>query len=253
MNREEIVSIFFYATPEAFRRHLINILTMNDFDYGDDLFPGGMSPENGEEKTLCVFLLDSSGSMSGNHKINLLNAGLNQFYDDILANESLSQRVEVAVISFASTFNYLQQPALVQDFKMPTLTASGGTDMVGGIRKALEVIEERKAYWNEHGVSYKRPWIVMITDGYANVDSIVAEVKQGSKDKHFFFLPIAVDDNSDMNVLNSIASEQAFKLKDGNRFSEFFQWLSNSIQLIANAEPGKPVELENPFGAFAAS
>ena len=222
---------------------------MNNNDFNGDVMPGGYSPENGEEKTLCVFLLDNSGSMGDNGKIQALNNGLQQFYNDILSDDALSQKLEVAIISFNSNVSYLQQPALVQDITMPTLQASGGTDMVGGLQKALEVIQTRKEYWKAHGIAHKRPWLVMITDGYANVDSIKDQIKKDSAAKHFFLLPIAVDDMADMNVLNSVASTKALKLGEG-KFSAFFQWLSNSMAAIANAD-GPTVALDNPFGTFA--
>ena len=214
-----------------------------------DFFEKGDNPENGQEKTLCVFLLDNSGSMSGK-KMEDLNKGLQGFYQDILDDDTLSQRLEVAVISFESTVRYLQQPALVQSFTMPTLTAMGGTDMVGGIQKAIEVVDERKKYYKDHGIAYKRPWIVMITDGFANVDSIKGKVKQDGKDSHYFFQPIAIDDGADMNILNSLATTMAFKLKD-QKFSKFFEWLSKSLGIIASATPGEQVQLENPFETFA--
>ena len=214
-----------------------------------DFFEKGDNPENGQEKTLCVFLLDNSGSMSGK-KMDDLNKGLQGFYQDILDDDALSQRLEVAVISFESSVRYLQQPALVQSFTMPTLTAMGGTDMVGGIQKAIEVVEDRKRYYKDHGIAYKRPWIVMITDGFANVDSIKGQVKQDGKDLHYFFQPIAIDDGADMNILNSLATTMAFKLKD-QKFSKFFEWLSKSLGIIASATPGEQVQLENPFETFA--
>ena len=212
-------------------------------------FGQGENPENGQEKTLCVFLLDNSGSMSGSKMANL-NNGLKEFYQDILDNEALSQRLEVAIVSFASSVRYLQQPAIAENFTMPELIAMGGTDMVGGIKKAIEVVEERKRYYIGHGIAYKRPWIVMVTDGYANVDSIKEQVKNDSKAKHYFFQPIAVDDGADMNVLNSLATIRAFKLRDQN-FSTFFKWLSNSLAIIEQAKPGDAVQLDDPFKAFA--
>ena len=216
----------------------------------EEIFYGeGENPENGQEKTLCVFLLDNSGSMSGK-KMDDLNKGLKEFYQDILDNEAWSQRIEVAVISFESEVRYLQKPAIAENFTMPTLTAMGGTNMVGGIKKAIEVVEERKQYYKDHGIAYKRPWIVMVTDGYASVDSIKGQVKKDGQDRHYFFQPIAVDDGADMNVLNSLATQQAFKLKDQN-FSAFFKWLSNSLGVIGTANPGEQVQLGNPLETFA--
>ena len=187
--------------------------------------------------------------MSG-PKMNGLNEGLKLFYQDISTNPSWSQKVEVAVISFETEVRYLQQPAIAENFTMPTLTAMGGTNMVGGIKKAIEVVEERKRYYKDHGINYKRPWIVMVTDGFANVDSIKEQVKKGGADKHYYFQPIAVDDGADMNVLDSLATGKAFKLKEKS-FSEFFQWLSNSIGTLADAAPGTKVNIDpTGFGCF---
>ena len=213
-------------------------------------FGDGESPENGQEKTLCVFLLDNSGSMGGS-KIAGLNKGLQQFHRDIIESDTLSQRLEVAVISFETSVQYLQQPALGETFTMPTLVAMGGTNMAEGIQKAIEVVEERKKYYKDHGIAYKRPWIVMITDGQANVSSIKDKVKKDGEDKHYFFQPIAIDEGSDMNLLNSLATTKAFMLKD-QKFSSFFEWLSKSLEIIATAEIGSDAKLDNPFETFAA-
>ena len=214
-------------------------------------YDGGYTPENGEEKTLCVFLTDTSGSMAG-YKITSVNDGLNQFCGDIGSHEILSQKVEVALVAFNSGVKVIQTPTLVENFNPPALSADGGTDMVGGILKAIELVRERKQYYTDHGIAYKRPWIVMLTDGYANVSSITSQIKRESEEKHYFLLPIAVDDGSDMDVLNSVASKQAFKLKDAGKFSSFFEWLSNSIGTIANAAPNTGVGIENPFDGWAA-
>jgi uncharacterized protein YegL len=217
---------------------------MNEIFFGT-----GENPENGQEKTLCIFLLDTSGSMLGT-KINLLNDGLKGFSSDILSDQTLSQRLEVAVVTFDSTVKCLQSPALVETFAtMPTLTAQGGTDMVGGIQEAIKIVAERKKYYNEHGIASKRPWIVMITDGEANVDSIKNQVKQEGKKGSYFFLPIAVDSGADMNVLNSLATDSAYMLK-GLNFSSFFKWLSRSITIVASASIGDKVTLD-PIITFA--
>ena len=219
----------------------------------------GENPDNGQEKTLCVFLLDTSSSMGFDTdpkpwKIDRLNNGLSGFKIDILKDRSLSQRLEVAVITFDSSVKCLQDPALVENFEMPVLTASGGTDMVGGIQKAIEVVKLRKKYYDDRGIPSKRPWIVMITDGEANVDSIKAQVEKDGEDDRYCFLPIAADDGADMDVLNSLVTKkvftQAFKL-DGCKFSEFFQWLNRSLNIIATAKIGDNKTLENPFETFA--
>jgi len=87
----------------------------------------------------------------------------------------------------------------------------------------------------------------MITDGQANVDSIKEQVKKDGQGNHYFFLPIAADEGSDINMdlLNSLATDRAYQLK-GLKFSDFFRWMSNSMGKIAKAKPGEKVDLDNP-------
>ncbi len=225
-------------------------------DYANEtIMEGGYAPENGEEKTLCILELDHSGSMSGvdssgESKMKQLNDGCQQLYDDILADERLSQMLEIAIVSFNHRVRVEQNPALVQDFTMPTLTAEGGTNLVDGVRQGIQLGEERKDYYKKHGNPYKCILHFPITDGQANVSPLIELVKEGTAQKHFHIIPIAIGDDADMDALNKIASNRAFKIKDGH-ISSFFVWLSNSLGTIANAAPGSEVTLENPYETFA--
>jgi len=217
--------------------------------YRSELGAGANPDENGQEKTLCVFLLDTSGSMHENGKIDKLNGGLSQFYADILSNSSLAERVEVGLVTFDSEVKTIQEPALCDAFSIPTLTAYGATDMEGGVLKAIEIVNDRKKYYNDNAIPSKRPWIVMISDGDASVDNIKAKVKQEGNEKRYFFLPIAADDGANMDTLNSLATDKAYKLKN-LKFSDFFKWLSRSIEIIVDAKKGDTVKFDDPTSFF---
>jgi len=215
----------------------------------------GYTPENCEEKTLCILVLDKSGSMcvvdaGGEAKYVQVQNGLNEVISDIASDPLTSQKAEFGIILFDHVARVVQKAALVENITVPTMSAGGGTDIAGALRMAINEVAERKAYYVEHGIPYKRPIIVLLTDGQAPVDSMVEMVKKGSAEKHFYIIPIAVGDDADMDALNKIASDRAFKIKDGH-ISSFFRWLSNSIGVIANADPDTPVDLENPFAGWA--
>ena len=88
--------------------------------------------ENYEQKCLCVLVLDVSGSMRGT-PIEELNKGLKDFYEEISSDVTTSQRLEISIITFSNTVITLQEPALVENITMPTLTASGSTEMVNAL------------------------------------------------------------------------------------------------------------------------
>lgn len=111
---------------------------------------GGESPENYEQKCLCVVVVDVSGSMNG-RPIDELNKGLKEFQSALQNDFVAAQRIEVAVVTFSSTVEIAIQPTLSADFEMPTLSTSGTTRLVDGVRMAINLTEERKKWYKETG------------------------------------------------------------------------------------------------------
>lgn len=211
------------------------------------------TPSNYQEKCLCVLVLDVSGSMRG-ERIKALNEGLATFFDDIRENYSLADALEIAIITFDGEVQTLVQPALVDDIVLPTLKSRGGmTNLAGAIQSAIDLVETRKQFYRQHGVSYKRPWIIVMTDGMpsnptALIKNITQQVHQGMTDHSFHFFAIGVKVNkAAMRTLNRISapSVPAAQL-DGIRFSEFFQWLSNSMDKVSQSREGDTIALEVP-------
>ena len=120
--------------------------------------------DNPEPRCPCVLLLDTSGSMGG-APIDALNQGLKAFQTDIAKDQLAAKRVEVAVVTFDSEVKVVQDFVTADQFVPPTLTVQGLTHMGGGIHKALDLIQARKADYKKNGVAYYRPWIFLITDG----------------------------------------------------------------------------------------
>ena len=92
--------------------------------------------ENPEPRCPCVLLLDTSGSMQG-AAISALNEGLRVFKNDLSKDPVASRRVEVAVVTFDSAVNVMQDFVTADQFQPPTLTAQGVTYMGEAIQKAL--------------------------------------------------------------------------------------------------------------------
>lgn len=203
------------------------------------------SPENFEQKCLCVLLLDVSGSMRG-EPINELNKALQDFYNEIKEDETTSLRLEVCLMTFNHQVNTLQEPALVDNFVMPTLTASGSTAMVDALKEAIEKVAARKKWYRENGIPFYRPWIILMTDGEPDegqdVYGLGPQIKADMEAKHYMFLPIGIQD-ANMETLAALqGGKQAVKLA-GLKFKQFFQWLSASMGTIINHTEGEKVDL----------
>ena len=202
--------------------------------------------ENYEQKCLCVLVLDVSGSMMGSH-IQDLNNGLQDFYNEISNDPTTSQRLEVALVTFSHVVSTIQSPALVENFTMPKLAASGSTATVTAVRDAIDLVAARKAWYKTTNQTYYRPWIILMTDGEPDsnqdVDGLAQQIKQDTANKSYMFLPIGVGEGANMSVLSKMQGNiPPMKLK-GTKFSSFFKWLSASMGTVVNGSEGQQVNL----------
>lgn len=153
------------------------------------------SAENYEQKCLCVLVLDVSGSMNeiidntgsrptgrtievdgqkynivegGVSKLDGLNNGLFSFFEEIIDDETTSQRLELAIVTFNDNVNILQSPTLPENVAIQPLVADGGTALVDAVREAINIVNARKQWYKSTNQPYYRPWIILITDGEPN-------------------------------------------------------------------------------------
>lgn len=230
------------------------------------------SAENFEQKCLCVLVLDVSGSMreivddsnmqytgetmymdgkkynlvtGGISKLDLLNEGLQNFYNEVSTDDTTSQRLELCIITFNDYVQVVQEPALPENVTIPELKGEGDTALADAVNEAIDKVEARKNWYKATGQPYYRPWIILMTDGVPNkgqdINSLAQRIKNDTDAKKYAFLPVGVE-GADMDVLQRIAGNgmNATKLK-GMRFAQFFRWLSASMGTVTKAEEGQTV------------
>ena len=205
----------------------------------------GESAENYEQKCLCVLVLDVSGSMRGK-PIAELNQGLKDFYQEISADETTKQRLEIALIEFNSTVKNTLSPALVDNFTMPELEANGSTAMVDAVNAAIDLVADRKAWYKDTNQNYYRPWIILMTDGEPDTDqdinTLAQRIQNDTAQKRYAFMPIGVE-GANMKILDQIKGNIPPMKLQGTKFSAFFKWLSASMGTVVTAEEGQKVDI----------
>jgi uncharacterized protein YegL len=232
--------------------------------------------DNPEPRCPVVLVLDTSGSMKG-EPILQLNTALRDFSAALKNDRLASLRVELAIITFGKgvraidvrsglpdetddiessamlvrpqtieiEFDAGKTFATVDQFRSPVLDAQGDTPMGEAIRRALELIQDRKEIYKQNGLDYFRPWIFLITDGRPTDrgwELAAEQVKQAEQRKGVVFYAVGVD-KADLRVLNRFSSARPPLRLKGLAFGDLFQWLSKSLSVIAHSRPGEQAPL----------
>ncbi len=205
--------------------------------------------ENPEPRCPCVLLLDISGSMQG-EAINALNEGLKTFKEELNRDNLAKKRVEVAILTFNSDVNVVQDFVTADQFEPPTLQAQGLTVMGSAIHKGLDMVSSRKAQYSASGVAYYRPWVFLITDGepQGEPDSLIEQaaqrIKEDEANKRVAFFAVGVE-GANMTRLSQIVARSPLKLV-GLNFQEMFIWLSASMQRVSQSRMDEQIPLPPP-------
>ena len=188
---------------------------------------------------------DKIGSMAG-APIQKLNEGLRLFKENVSKDPMARDRVDVALVTFDSSVQVLQDFVPVTKMDTPMLTPGGRTMMAEGVLKALELVQTRTSLYQAMGTPYHNPWIFMITDGASmseeeamqNAVARVTEAENGRNGKlTFWAIGVGDYDSTELYRLTDMVVEL-----DNVDFCTIFDWLSTSMTQIANSRVGTVVE-----------
>lgn len=208
------------------------------------------------QRTLCALVIDASGSMDevvpgmGKTRIQCLNDGIIQLHRELMADDTARNRVRLAVVLVGGPRNdadIMMDWTDAADFQPIAFTAGGLTPLGRGLQIALGMVEQEKQNLKANGIQYTRPWIMVMTDGVptdspGDWQMATAACKEAEQKKHCVIYPIAVDDG-DLAVLSQISSLTPPLRMSGAKFSEFFQWLSDSLGAMSRSAPGDTAQL----------
>lgn len=200
----------------------------------------------GEEHIPVVLLLDTSGSMQG-EGIRNLQASVNRFKDDIMSNPKAADIIDVCIMGFNGEPYVIQNWRPVSEMNNVNLSATGGTNITAALEGSIEKIRER--LYEEDNVSYRVPWIILISDGYGgDVTEIGKKMKHRTETKRskLWFLGAPGYDKETAAKLTD--GKRVFELKDeaGYDFTQFFDFMSKSLVVLSTSAPGTRVHVDDP-------
>ncbi len=202
--------------------------------------------ENPEPRCPCVLVVDVSSSMYG-EPMDQLNNGIATFARELKADRLASLRTEVAIVTFGSGAELVQDFVTADRFEPPTLVALGETMISWGINLALDKIEERKQMYRDNGIDYYRPWLFLITDGGPTeeqevVNAASENLKRAESEKRVAAFSVGVG-LANMEILAQMSPRRPLMLK-GLEFSSMFVWLSQSMSRVSASRTDDEITLD---------
>ena len=134
------------------------------------------------------------------------------------------------------------------NFTAPIMEASGLSPIGKAMELALQKIEEQKCLYDSCGITSKRPWIFLISDGEPTDygwELAAAKCREAQNKKVVIHAVGTQGANLDKLAKFSL---MAPKRLSGLKFTEFFLWLSRSVSCISRAAPNMPDILDDIEG-----
>lgn len=226
---------------------------MEDLVFNDAVFGSGNGPF-----LPVVFCLDVSGSMTG--RIQELQNGLRQFIEDVKNDEVAKRTAQGAVITFGTSVDVIQKFAPVTDWQIPILKAEGSTDLIGAVKTALQMLEDKKQNYKKEGCTYYQPWLVILSDGGqypenpSGLDNIASEVSNLARNNKLVPFSIGVGNEVFWDDMKKFSKDQnmALELKNTHSFREFFLFFSASASetVRSTVSEGHQIDIEAMKRAF---
>jgi len=201
---------------------------------------------NSNQRTPCIVVLDTSGSMAG-EPIRELNEGVRALHQALNEDTHALTHVSLCLITAGgSGAEVLMDWTDATQFQPVDMQAAGVTPLGAALILALDRVEQYKGECRAQGIQYTRPWLFFITDGSpTDSDTTWAEAirrcKEAEVGKKAVIFPITVQ-NGDQQKISEVTSRQVVQMT-GLNFKEFFVWLSGSLGSASRQAPGTDVQL----------
>lgn len=185
----------------------------------------------------------------GTSRIQKLKEGIESFYNAIRNDKVAKYSAEIAIVTFADSAECVLDFANIDRQKeLPDLVPDGETAMGEGVNLALDLLESRKKEYQDAGVDYYQPWLVIMSDGLPTGNPVAfnraqKRIKELVDTRKLTVFPIGISDDADLNILNKLSPKRSALRFRNLRFEEFFEWLSQSVSRVSASTPGEEVPL----------
>ncbi len=182
-----------------------------------------------------ILLLDTSGSMSSQGKIESLKRAVQEMLSNFKQSSNTIVSIQVAIITFGGNAQIvlpLTDASQINPDCMNSVTANGGTPMGQAISLAKSIIEDKTKV---PGRAYT-PTVVVVTDGWPNdsweqpLSDFISNGRTTKCDRMAMGIGSEAQNGPALNVLQRFISrpENLFGADDAAQISEFFRFVTMS-------------------------
>lgn len=215
---------------------------------------------NPSHRAPIIVCVDCSFSMRQENRLGKVMEGLRTFCKDMDKDELARHSAELCLISYGGDYAKVECDFTTPDhIKLPELKADGETPLADAVELALENWEKYKQRYEDNGITWYRPWLVLIGDGdetgsTRQLEQAAERLKKEVGEKHLNVLCVMVGDEEKVRMesgsLMRLAPDGKVQYLRDLKFREFFGWLSRSIQKNSQSLSGEEVYYE-PTGEWA--
>lgn len=203
--------------------------------------------DNPTPRIPVALCLDVSGSMTGT-PIRELNAGVQQYLEEMKSDDLTLYSAETAVVTFSDDAACAADFNTADRLQVEELEASGMTAMGEGLTVALDLLEQRKNQYKSTGVDYYQPILVVMSDGNPNgsravLEDAVRRIREQVEARRLTVVAVGIGGGADMHMLSRLSPRQQPVRLTGLQFREFFAWLSRSVASVSASMPGDEPDL----------
>ena len=153
---------------------------------------------------------------------------------------------EVGIVTFGGRVELQRELGPISSMAEMEFAANGNTPMGAAVDFALNKLDERKSLYQENGIDYYQPWLVLMTDGLPTdaYTAAAARTSDAVERKKLVVFPIGIGANADLSKLSAFSPTREPVRLAGLEFEKFFVWLSKSVQRVSASTPGDHVPLD---------
>jgi uncharacterized protein YegL len=195
-----------------------------------------------QDRALPVFILaDTSGSMSENGKIQMLNVAIRDMISSLASIDDIRGVFKVCIITFGGNVELHQSLTDVKSISLAEMTANGKTPMGA----AFELLSTLVADKNIISSTAYIPTVVMISDGlptdidiedatyddYINWEPLKKLHGPNNRVSKCLKLAMGVGDDADHEMLKAFVNDAQipiFHSEDSSGIEHFFKWVTMS-------------------------